>query len=182
VRLALGNLAAAHIAQGKLERAQAELIEVLEREKKAGTPELGDFIDTYRLGDVKRLQGDFKSALELQHAALAASQKEHGENDRVTANAHLYLARSLRDSGDAESAEREFRAALTAYPTAEPPFLATVRYELGLLLLERGATRAEGIEMLDATVQLREKYLGADDPKTKQARKALRNAQEFAKS
>ena len=182
VRLALGNLAAAHIAQGKLERAQAELIEVLEREKKAGTPELGDFIDTYRLGDVKRLQGDFKSALELQHAALAASQKEHGENDRVTANAHLYLARSLRDSGDAESAEREFRAALTAYPTAEPPFLATVRYELGLLLLERGATRAEGIEMLDATVQLREKYLGADDPKTQQARKALRNAQELAKS
>ena len=173
VRLALGDLGAAHIAQGKLDQAESELLEVLEREKKAGTPELGDFIDTYRLGDIKRLRGDYNAAIELQRAALAASQKDHGEAHRLTANAHKYLALSLRDGGDSEGAERELRAALTCYPDAEPPFLATVRYELGLLLLKRADGRDEGVRMLKDAADLREKFLGADAPLTRQAHEAL---------
>ena len=182
VRLALGDLAAAHIAQGKLDQAQAELSEVLEREQKAGTPPLGDYIDTYRLGDIKRRQGDFKTALELQRAALGASQKEHGENHRLTANAHHFLALSLRDSGNIEGAERELRAALTGYPTAEPPFIATVKTELGGLLLRRADSRSEGIDMLTSAVQLREQFLGADNPLTEQARLALSQARAPTKS
>ena len=185
VRIALGDLGAAHIAQGKLGQAEAELTEVLEREKKSGNSEMGDFIDHYRLGDVKRLQGDFASAVQLQRAALAASQQEHGENTRFTANAHEYLALSLRDSGDDGGAEREFRAALAAYggylPNAEHPLAATTRYELALLLLKRNETDAEGIRLLTEAVALREKFLGADDPHTQQAREALAKAQSLAK-
>ena len=178
VRLALGNLASAHIAQGKLDQAQAELLEVLEREKKAGTPEMGDFIDHYRLGDVKRLQHDFKSAIELQQAALAASQKDHGENSRYTASAHQYLAASLRDSGDTAGAEREYRAALASYngylPNGEHPKAADVHYELAMLLLKRDGMRDEAIRNLSTAADVFEKFLGADDQKTKQARDALR--------
>jgi eukaryotic-like serine/threonine-protein kinase len=186
VREALGDLAAAHIALGKLDQAQAELNEVLEREKKAGTPEMGDFIDHYRLGDIKRLQGDFKSAIELQRAALAAAQKDHGENSRYAANAHQYLARSLRDSGDDAGAVAEYRAAIASYagylPNGEHPLAATARYDLALLLLKRDETHAEGVKMLTEAADMREKFLGAEDPKTKQAREALRNAQRPVKT
>jgi serine/threonine-protein kinase len=181
VRLALGDLASAHIAQGKLDQAQAELLEVLDREKKAGTPEMGDFIDHYRLGDVKRLQHDFKSAIELQQAALAASQKDNGENSRYTAGAHQYLAASLHDSGDAVGAEREYRAALASYsgylPNGEHPKAADAHYELAMLLLKREGMRDEGIRDLSTAADIFEKFLGADDPKTRQARDALRKAQ-----
>ena len=185
-RLALGDLAAAHIAQGKLDQAQAELLDVLDREKKAGTPEMGDFIDHYRLGDVKRLQHDLKSAIELQQAALAASQKEHGENSRYTASAHLYLAASLRDSGDAAGAEREYRAALASYngylPNGEHPKAAEAHYELAMLLLKRDAMHGEAVSNLSTAADVFEKFLGADDPKTRQARDALRKAQGSTKT
>jgi tetratricopeptide (TPR) repeat protein len=186
VRLALGDLAAAHIAQGKLDQAQSELLEVLEREKKAGTPEMGDFIDHYRLGDVKRLQGDFKSAIELQQAALAASQKDHGENSRYTASAHQYLAASLRDSGDEAGAVREYKATLASYagylPNGEHPKSADARYDLAMLLLKHSETHAEGIRLLTKAVDIREKFLGADDAKTQKAREALRKAQAGTKA
>ena len=181
VRLALGDLASVHIAQGKLDPAQTELLEVLDREKKAGTPDMGDFIDHYRLGDVKRLQRDFKSAIELQQAALAASQKDNGENSRFTASAHQYLAASLRDSGDAAGAEREYRAALVSYngylPNGEHPKAAEARYELAMLLLTREGMHDEAIRNLSTAADVFEKFLGAEDQKTKQARDALRKAQ-----
>ncbi|MGA9334738.1 MAG: serine/threonine-protein kinase [Rudaea sp.] len=180
-RIALGDLAAAHIAQGKLDQAQAELMDELERERKAGTPEMGDFIDHERLGDIKRRRGDTKTAIELQRAALAAAHKDHGESSRFTATAHLYLARSLRDSGDAAGAVSEYRAALSAFagylPNGEHPLAATASYELAPLLLQHDATRMQGITLLAKAAAMREKFLGADDPETKQAREALRKAQ-----
>ena len=176
-RLALGDLAVAHIAQGKLEQARTELLEAIERERKASQPESAYFTYQYRLGEVMRLQGDAAGALDLQRAALAVSTKAFGEDNRHTAAAHKYLALSLRDSGDAAAAEHELRAALSGY-ASEPPFTATVRYELGLLLLEQGgAARDEGLQQLGQAVELREKFLGADNPLTKQARAALRRAQ-----
>lgn len=186
VRIALGGLALAHAALGQLDKAQSEFEEVIARANKPGTGESGGFVDRYRLGDVKRLQGDLPGAIELQRAALAASRKEYGENSRYTATAHQYLALSLRDSGDDAGAAGEFRAALAAYasylPNAEHPLAATTRYELALLLLKHDDTRAEALRLLAEAADLREKFLGADDPKTKQARLALSQARAAVKS
>jgi len=176
VRIALGDLATAHIAQGKLEQASAELLEAIEHLKKSGKPESGSFVHLYRLGEVKRLQGDVAGALELEREALAASVKDEGENARLTATAHKYLALALRDSGDTVGAERELRAALSSY-ASEPPFTATLRYELGLLLLARADAHVEALDQLTQATELREKFLGADNPLTKQARAALHRAQ-----
>jgi len=176
VRIALGDLATAHIAQGKLEQASAELLEAIEHLKKSGKPESGSFVHLYRLGEVKRLQGDVAGALELEREALAASVKDEGENARLTATAHKYLALALRDSGDTAGAERELRAALSSY-ASEPPFTATLRYELGLLLLARADAHVEALDQLTQATELREKFLCADNPLTKQARAALRRAQ-----
>jgi eukaryotic-like serine/threonine-protein kinase len=185
VRIALGDLGAAHLAQGKLDQAEAELTELLDREKKNGVGGVGDLAGNYRLGDLRRLRGDYASAIRVQRAALAESATANGENSRFTAMGHEYLALSLRDSGDPAGAEREFRAALASYagyiPNAEHPLAATTRYELGLLLIQQQQTRAEGIALLAEAVQLREKFLGADTPRTLQAREALQKAQKLAK-
>ena len=181
-RQALGNLAVAHGAEGRLDQAESELRDLLERESKDTKQTIVDDIDTYRLGEVLRLEGKFTEAIALQRQALTSLQKLHGENHRWTATAHRHLALSLRDSGDKPGAERELRAALAGFPSAEPPFVATVKYELGGLLLARSEARAEGVEMLAAAAELREKFLGADSPLTRQAREALQAAQGSAKA
>jgi serine/threonine protein kinase len=184
-RTALGNLAMAHAQLGKLDQAEAELGEVKAQERKLGKGST-EFVTDYRLGELQRLQGDAKAAVVLDRAALTESQHENGENNRYTAYAHECLALALRDSGDADAAEHEFRAALGSYasylPNGEHPLAATTRYELGLLLLKRDDSRAEGIRMLTEAADLREKFLGADDPKTKQAREAVLKAKKLAKT
>ena len=174
-RAALGDLAVVHTQQGKLVQAKAELTEIVDAETKAHETDV--YIDAWRLGDVERLQGNTKGAIEIQRSALAMTQQKNGESSRYTAGAHRFLALSLRDSGDTDGAEREFRAALASYagyiPKAEHPLAATARYELGLLLIEREAARAEGIRMLTEAVDLREKFLGADNPRTREARASL---------
>jgi serine/threonine-protein kinase len=174
-RQAVGNLAVAIAAQGRLDEAERQLRDLLEREHRE-SPELVDNIDNYRLGDVLRQRGRFDEALALQRGALASLLQLHGENHRWTAAAHRYLALSLRDSGDFGGAEREWRAALAGFPDAEPPFVATVRYELGSLLLKQDPSRTEAIELLASAAELREKFLGADSPLSQQARAAVGRA------
>ena len=185
-RTALGDLAVVHTQQGKLDQAEAELAEIMAEEKKLQSQEADSYINELRLGDVERLQGNAKGAVDIQRHALGMTQKKNGENSRYTAGAHRFLAQSLRDSGDTDAAESEFRAALASYagyiPKAEHPLAATARYELGLLLIESDDTRAEGIRLLAEATDLLEKFLGADHPRTKQARGALREAQRVAKS
>jgi serine/threonine protein kinase len=178
-RVALGDLAAAHIELGMLDLAHAELQGLSDQDKKAGrTP---DLVDEDRLGDVERREGHYAAAIALQREALAIALKDYGGNQRYIASTHFYLAQSLRDSGDAAGAAREYRAALTAYasyiPNAEHPLAATVRYELGDVLRKDVATRAEGIKLLSEAMAIREKFFGADDARTRQARAALIAAQ-----
>ncbi len=176
-RIVLGNLGATHALQGDLDRAEKELVEVTEQEHRLGIVEQDSFITLYRLGEVKRLRGDAAAAVELERSALAGAQKTRGESSRLTAMAHHLLGLALRDQGNGAGAERELRAALVSYagyiPKAEHPLAATTRYELALLLIQRDADRAEGIALLTEAVSLREKFLGADEPRTKQARDAL---------
>jgi tetratricopeptide (TPR) repeat protein len=184
-RIVLGNLGVTHMLQGDLERAEKELVEVREQESKLGLAAQDSFITLYRLGEVNRLRGNAAAAIELERTALAATQKNHGESSRYTAMAHHLLALALRDQGDASGAERELRAALASYagyiPQAEHPLAATSRYELGLLLIQREADRPEGVRLLTEATALREKFLGVDEPHTRQARAALLKAQAPAK-
>lgn len=182
--MVVGNLGVMHTLQGDLERAEKELTEVLDVERKHNATEL-DVGDLYHLGEIKRLRGETAAAIELERSALAISQKKYGENTRYTAMAHHMLALALRDQGDTAGAERELRAALASYagyiPQADHPLAATSRYELGLLLIQRDADRTEAIRLLTEATALREKFLGVDEPRTRQAREALSKAQNLTK-
>ncbi|MEO5624206.1 MAG: hypothetical protein ABIQ78_12385, partial [Dokdonella sp.] len=105
-----------------------------------------------------------------------------GESAESVALAHEYLGRVLRDSGDTTGAEVELRASLASYAgfiaKAEHPAAATMRLELGQLLIAQPDTREEGLSLLAEAVTLREQFLGDDDPLTAQARTALRQGQQ----
>ena len=184
VVMALGNLAAAHIAMGKLDAASAELDRVTAHEQ--GTSDKDRSLTLMRLGELQRLRGDLAAAIELHRRAVAGSKELHGENHRFTANAHEQLARSLRASGDTHGAEQEFRAALASYagylPNGEHPMAATASYELGQLLVRVQETHDEGLQLLGSAATMREKFLGADDPATQEARAALNAAQGSGKT
>jgi serine/threonine-protein kinase len=184
--IALGNLAAVHLAQGKLDQAETELKEVVDWETKRSQTDKDSVITLVRQGDLQHLRGDLDAAAALHRRAVAGAHEKYGENNRYTANAHQHLGSSLRDGGDVTGAERELRAALASYagylPNAEHPLAATTRYDLALLLLSRPDTRGEGVRLLGEAADLREKFLGADDPKTRQARDALRDALAPAKT
>ena len=184
VVMALGNLAAAHIAMGKLDAASAELDRVTAHEQ--GTSDKDRSLTLMRLGELQRLRGDLAAAIELHRRAVAGSKELHGENHRFSANAHEQLARSLRASGDTHGAEQEFRAALASYagylPNGEHPMAATASYELGQLLVRVQETHDEGLQLLGSAATMREKFLGADDPATQEARAALNAAQGSGKT
>ncbi|MEO5624991.1 MAG: tetratricopeptide repeat protein, partial [Dokdonella sp.] len=184
--IALGNIAVVHMLRGDLDRAAAELSEVMQRENKPGAIDPDGFVTLYRLGEVKRRQAKAAAAMELERKALIGAQRVRGESSRYTAMAHHLLALSLRDSGDGAGAERELRAALASYasyiPQAEHPLAATVRYDLALLLIQHAASRDEGLRLLTEAVALREKFLGVDEPRTQAARDALTKARRSAKA
>jgi tetratricopeptide (TPR) repeat protein len=129
VIMGLGNLAAAHIAMGKLDEAGVELGRVTAHEEKEGNADKDRALTLMRLGELQRSRGNLQAAVELHRRAVAGARELHGENHRFTANAHEQLARSLQDSGDARGAEQEFRAALASYagylPNGEHPMAAT---------------------------------------------------------
>ncbi len=125
--IALGDIAGVHMLRGELDRAAAELTEVMGRENKPSAIDPDGFVTFYRIGEVKRRLAQTTGAVELEREALAGAQKVRGESSRYTAMVHHMLALSLRDSGDGAGAERELRAALASYaghiPQAEHPLL-----------------------------------------------------------
>jgi len=186
VKLAIAGMVDVHSAQGKLDQAQRELAEIFDPAQAGAGHAAGEILNRCRLGEIRRLRGDTKAAIELQRDAVEASAKGRGEANPVTAAAHQYLGLSLRDSGDRDGAAREFRAALASYagylPNAQHPLAATTRCDLAALLLERPETRDEGIRLLNEAADIRARFLGADDPHTRQAREALRRAQSPARA
>jgi tetratricopeptide (TPR) repeat protein len=180
VRVALGDLAALHTQQKRLDLAEKEIAEVDAAETKAKSPELDTVITRCRMAELRRLRGDTAEAEKLAQSALAASQKGNGEGTRFTALAHQSLARALRDAGKQKEAELEFRAALASIanyiPNADHPLGATIRYELAQELLKKAETHAEGVQLLAEAATSREEFLGANDPRTLEAKSALANA------
>jgi hypothetical protein len=122
---------------------------------------------------VRRLQGDTRVALDLDREAVQFAQSGPGESSDDAALAHHYLGLALRDSGDVAGAEHEFRAALASFagyiPDAEHPRAATTRLELAQLLAKQLQARDEAQRLAATAVAIREKFLGADDPRTREA-------------
>jgi serine/threonine protein kinase len=173
-QVALGGLGNVHVLQGRFDQAEAELAEVQKADEKRGAAD--DASIWYWLGEARRLRKDAAGAVSLDRQALLRAQQDAGENSRYAALAHHYLGLALRDSGDGAGAEQELRAALASFgyiPNARHPWAATTRLELGRLLATRADTRDESRQLLSEAVAIREQFLGAEDPRTIEARAAM---------
>jgi serine/threonine-protein kinase len=170
------NLGYVHGRQGKLELAESELRDVLARDRAAGIKD--EVWELNRLGDVRRQRGDWQEAVGLHRLALQQSIALFAPNARQTALSHYYLGLALIDGGDSAAAASELRAALAAYrallpPDGAHPFSASARLALGRLLAAQPDGREEGAGLIREAVALRERFLGADDPRTLEARQGL---------
>jgi len=173
-RLALSGLGNVHVLLGDDQKALAELGEVRRIDDRLG--EHDDQSNTYWLGEAYRLQHDAARAIEFDREALASAQRVGGERSRYTAQAHHFLGRALRDSGDVVGAENEFRASLASFeylPRAEHPKAATLRLELAELLCARAQDREEALRLIREAAAIREKFLGTDATRTREARDLL---------
>jgi serine/threonine-protein kinase len=172
-QVALGGLGNVHVLQGRFDQAEAELAEVQKADEKRGATD--DASIWYWLGEARRRQNDAAGAVILNREALLRAQRNAGEKSRYAALAHHYLGLALRDNGDGAGAEQEWRAALASFgyiPNARLPWAATTRLELGRLLAARADARDESRQLLSEAAAIREQFLGADDPRTIEARAA----------
>jgi tetratricopeptide (TPR) repeat protein len=149
---------------------------VLARDQAAG---LKDQVwELNRLGDVLRQRGNWQDAVALHRRALEQSTALFAPNARQTALSHYFLGLALIDAGERAEAESQLRAALAAYrgllpPDGAHPFAASAKLALGRLLASAPGGRDEGTALLRDAVALRERFLGAGDARTIEARQAL---------
>ncbi len=172
--VARAGLGRVHLLQGRLDQAQAELGEVQASEVKRGVRDDASIL--YDLGELHRARHDPLAAVTLDREALERARQNTGERSRYSALAHYYLGLALRDSGDAVGAESELRAALAAFryiPDAAHPWAATTRLELSRLLAKRTGTHDEVRRLLADALAIRERFFGADDPRTLEVRNEL---------
>ena len=170
------NLGYVHGRQGKLEQAERELRDVLARDREAGIKD--QVWELNRLGEVRRQLGDWQEAMTLHRQALQQSNALFSPNARQTALSHYFLGMALIDGAQAGEAEAELRASLDAFRTLLPPdgahpFSAASKLALGKLLVADPARRSEGIALLRDSAALRERFLGGDDPRTREVRTLL---------
>jgi serine/threonine-protein kinase len=174
-RAARTDLAYVHLLKGQLDRADREFAQIdaldIQQHENNDVPAL------YWWGETSRRRGDLPSALTLERRALTASQTTFGEISRYTAVAHYYLALTLRDGGDAPGSITELRASLAAFagyiPNADHPLAATVRLLLADLLDREPESRETVHQLAQEAVDIRQRFLGSDDPRTEQARVVL---------
>jgi len=174
------NLAHVHALQGKLEQAERELRELLARDRASGTKDQVWELD--RLGEVRRERGDWREAVSLHREALQQASALFAPNSRQVALSHHDLGVALAAGGASDEAVQQLRAAQDAFrnllpPDGAHPWAASTRLALGRLLLGTEATRAEALRFLHEAAAQRERFLGADDPRTGEARQALLTAQ-----
>lgn len=179
----LNGLGNAHLVSGKLDAAESELREALASLTAAHVEDTSGVLA--HLSRVLLQRGDVPGAREVGLQARDIGSKLSGEKSHAAANGHYSYAIALETAGQAGEAEAELRASLKSYALLLPPdglhlFSAETRLTLGTVLAERAETREEGLRLLNQSVALREKFLGADHPYTKQARAALLEAQSLA--
>jgi serine/threonine-protein kinase len=173
------NLGELHARQGKLELAERELRDVVARGSAAAVKD--QIWELFRLGEVRRQRGDWQEAITLNREALRQAITYFSPNARHAGLAHYYLGLALADAGHNDEAESELRASLQIFrvlmpPDAAHPFAASTRLALGKLLSARGDAREESLRFLTEAAELRERFLGVDDVRTREARDALQRA------
>ena len=173
------NLAYVHALQGKLDVAERELRDVLADDRSTGIRD--QVWELNRLGEVLRQRGEARAAIDLHRQALQQANALFASNSRQVALSHMDLGTALAAAGETDEAIAELGRALDAFrallpPDGAHPWAASARLALGRLLIERPERRAEGLRLLAEAAGLREKFLGAADPRTFEARTALQAA------
>jgi serine/threonine-protein kinase len=173
------NLGYVHGRQGRLELAEGELRDVLARDLQAGIKD--QVWELNRLGDVRRQRSDWHEAIELHRAALQQSNALFTPNSRQAALSHYFLGLALIDAGQPVEAEAELLASLATFrallpPDGAHPFSAAGKLALGKLLCADPARHTEGVALLRESAALRERFLGSDDARTREARALLAKA------
>jgi serine/threonine protein kinase len=177
---AASNLGYVHGQQGKLELAERELRDALARDR---TARIADEVwELNRLGDVRRRRGDWREAIDLHRQALQRALTLFGPNTRQAGWSHYFLGLALADGGDRDAAIAELDAAVDVWrkllpPDGAHPASASARLALGELLAQSEATRARGLDLLRQAIDLRTRFLGADDARTHAARQSLAKLQ-----
>jgi tetratricopeptide (TPR) repeat protein len=173
------NLGELHARQGKLDLAERELRDVVARGQGAKVKD--QIWELFRLGDVRRQRGDWREAITLNREALRQAVTYFSPNARHAGLAHYYLGLALADGGQNEEAEAELRASLRIFrvllpPDAAHPFAASTRLALGKVVAARADGREESLRLFSEAADLRERFLGADDARTREARDVLQHA------
>jgi serine/threonine-protein kinase len=172
---ARSDLAWIHLMRGQPEHVVDDLHEVLQARADAHETDIA--VDQLRLGEALRRQDQAAAALDLERKALAQAISIHGTSSYATAFAHRYLGLALDSAGDADGAQRELHAAVTAYDAmtqeGDHPLAVASRLDLGRVLAQQAATRAEAAQVFERAVRQSERLWGAGDARTREVRQAL---------
>jgi tetratricopeptide (TPR) repeat protein len=172
------DLAWIHLQRGQGEHVIAELRNVLQ--VRADAHDTDTAVDQSRLSEALRQQAQPAEAVDRGREALAQATSLHGTSSDVTATAHRCLGLAMAAFGDAGGARRELREAIVVYdgmtPDVDHPLAVTTRLELGRLLAQQRATRAEAAQVLDRAAHQSEHLWGAGDARTREIRQVLAKA------
>lgn len=175
VALNLNDLGRNHFESGDFDRAEAYYIAALAAYP-VGDPGLP--ATAFNLGELAEKRGDLAEAERRYRETLAAWRARYGDDhDRVglawnRLGAVLFRQPGKDRWGDAEAAMRQGVAIYRKRLPADHPKFASALLPLGTLLIARGA-RSEGESLLRDAWHLRRKAFGAEDPRTREATRAL---------
>jgi serine/threonine-protein kinase len=160
----LDNVGRAYGALGLYSQAQALLQHAFDIRRRIFGPQSLDTASTEKaLGDVARLQNDFKQAEPLFRDALAVREKKLGSHDVLLAESLDSLGECLYLQDRLIEAEPLLRRALTIH-RSNPNDNATGSENYLALLLERKGNFPEAAQLLREAVQIDERSKGADSP------------------
>ena len=169
-----------HMLAGKLETAESEQREALAMLQAAHDSDVA--MELARLSEVLVQRGRIDEGVAIGMQARDGAVKVSGENSHPAAYSHYSYGLALLAAQQPAQAETELRAALKSYASLVPPdglhpLSAGARLALGGLLAARPDGRDEGLRLVMQTVILRNEFLGADNPRSAQARDALAKLQ-----
>ncbi len=172
----IAGLGQVHLLQGKMASAESEAREALAA--KAAAHVTDDAGEQALLSEILLRRGDIVGAVAAARLARDHAIAAGGERSPATAWSHYRYGVALAASGRDAEAETQLRDALKSYALMVPtggdhPASAGARQALGTLLARRAQTREQGLGLLRQAVAMREKFLGPEDPRTRQARQEM---------
>ncbi len=160
---------------GRLEEADRQLsqaVAIFREERRSGIL-LGRALDA--LGDAARRRGQKARAAEIARQALSILEKSGGSDHPAVALARAHAGATLWSAGETAEGERLLRAGVESLQRKFPDGhfeLASARFLLGEALAKSGRA-TEARPLLQQSLEWRQTHLGAADPRTAAARRAL---------